>query len=69
MRCKECNVDLAETYTTCPLCSAKAVDEPPRLEGFTVAPYNKDVYAEPNKKKEKYSTGFSLEKLKAYFHL
>ena len=39
MRCNECNVDLGESYHICPLCGAKAADEPPRLEGLEEAPY------------------------------
>lgn len=39
MRCKECNVDLPEEYTKCPLCGAAAVSEPVVLEGIKTAPY------------------------------
>lgn len=32
MRCKNCNVDLPDSYTVCPLCHEKAVDEPAILD-------------------------------------
>ncbi len=39
MRCKECNVDLGENVTVCPLCHAKATPEKPVIEGMRVAEY------------------------------
>lgn len=39
MRCAECNVDLAENVSVCPLCGANAVDEKPLLEGLRTAEY------------------------------
>lgn len=39
MRCPDCNVDLGEEYTRCPLCSGKATDEKPVLSGFVTAEY------------------------------
>lgn len=39
MRCNECNVDLGESYHICPLCGAKAKDNPPHLSGIEEAPY------------------------------
>lgn len=41
MRCTECNVDLGEEYTKCPLCGADAVDEEPHLKGIKTAQYPK----------------------------
>ncbi len=41
MRCSQCNVDLGENVTVCPLCHAKAVQENPVLEGLRVAEYPK----------------------------
>ena len=41
MRCKECNVDLGENYTKCPLCGAEAVDEAPVIEGNGTAEYQR----------------------------
>ena len=69
MRCKKCNVDLAETYTRCPLCGENASNEKPQLEGLTVAPYPKNAPVKPlpDVKKPKY--GFSTERLKAFFNL
>jgi len=39
MRCLECNVDLGEEYSRCPLCGAKADNAPPVLEGIRTADY------------------------------
>ena len=39
MRCKECNVDLADGVKVCPLCNSKAVDEAVVLEGMKTAEY------------------------------
>ncbi len=69
MRCIKCNVDLAETYTLCPLCGEKASDDAPLLEGFTVAPYPKNSPIKPMEKTEKPRYGFSKERLKAFFNL
>lgn len=68
MRCKACNVDLSETYTRCPLCGEKAVDEPAKLKGLKPAPYpkNSPVVNPLAEKREK--TPFCMEKLKAYFN-
>lgn len=68
MRCKECNVDLAETYTLCPLCGAQASDEEPRLRDIKVAPYSKaEIIKETTVPKAK--KNFSPEKLKAIFNI
>ena len=69
MRCRKCNVDLAETYTLCPLCGEKASDDTPLLEGFTVAPYPKNSPVLPMEKAEKPRYVLSLERLKAFFNL
>lgn len=69
MRCRKCNVDLAETYTLCPLCGEKASDDAPLLEGFTVAPYPKNSRIKPIEKEKKPSYGISAERLKAFFNL
>lgn len=69
MRCIKCNVDLAETYTLCPLCGEKASDEAPLLEGFEVAPYPKNSPVKPMEKEKKPSYGLSAERLKAFFNL
>ena len=68
MRCTECNVDLAESYSRCPLCGADAVNDPAKLHGINVAPYSK---AAPLKEEElpMAKNGFSAERLKAYFNL
>ncbi len=41
MRCRECNVDLPETYTTCPLCGTKASADPAVIKDIRVAEYPK----------------------------
>ena len=69
MRCRKCNVDLAETYTLCPLCDEKASDDKPILKGFTVASYPKNLPVKPYEKEEKVSRKLSKEKIKAYFNL
>lgn len=69
MRCKKCNVDLAETYTLCPLCGEKASDDAPLLEGLTATPYPKNSPVIPFKKTEKPKYGLSKERLKAFFNL
>lgn len=69
MRCRKCNVDLAETYTLCPLCGEKASDDAPLLEGFTAAPYPKNAPVTPIEKSKKPSYGIKKEKIKAFFNL
>lgn len=54
MRCKECNVDLGEIYTKCPLCGATAVDEAPVLENITTAEYPKYENIKKTKRKSNY---------------
>ena len=39
MRCSNCNVDLGESQTTCPLCGAPAENIPPVLNAIKEAPY------------------------------
>ncbi len=41
MRCKNCNVDLAEEYTHCPLCNEKACSDEPLIKGIRTAEYPK----------------------------
>lgn len=49
MRCRECNVDLPETYAVCPLCGKAASNDPPVLEGIRTAEYPR-VKTEPYKR-------------------
>ena len=49
MRCRECNVDLPETYTACPLCGTKASPDAPVIEGIRTAEFPK-LEAAPFKK-------------------
>lgn len=69
MRCIKCNVDLAETYTLCPLCGEKATDEEPLLKGITVAPYPVNSPEKPIEKEKKPSYGLSAERIRAFFNL
>lgn len=69
MRCNACNVDLSETYTVCPLCGEKAVDEAPRLQGLKPAPYPHNVPVKKPEDEKREKTPFSIEKLKAYFSM
>ncbi len=69
MRCLKCNVDLAETYTSCPLCGEKASNDEPLLKGFTVAPYPKNSPVTPMKKTDKPKYGLNKERIKAFFNL
>ncbi len=68
MRCSKCNIDLAETYEKCPLCGEKAVNEETKIKGLKAAPYPKNAPVRPSQKAERVKTGFSSEKLKAYFN-
>lgn len=69
MRCKNCNVDLPETYTICPLCGEKASDGEPKFKDIKYVSYPRGQYklipVEPLKAK----TGFSINKIKAYFNM
>lgn len=68
MRCKKCSVDLPESYKICPLCGEKAVNDPPKLDIAAYVPYSKEpVHEQEAFPKEK--SGFSKEKIKAYFNL
>ena len=50
MRCSNCNVDLGESATVCPLCGAPAENKPPVLEGIIEAPYSETAEKLPQKK-------------------
>ena len=69
MRCTACNVDLAETYTKCPLCGAAAVDEPAKITAFRVAPYPHGDTKPPVVETVKTHYSLSRERLKAFFNL
>ena len=68
MRCKNCNVDLGEKYTVCPLCSGAATNESAKIQGISTAEYSSDtpVKAYDVPKAEK---SFSIKKIKAFFNL
>ncbi len=69
MRCRECNVDLSETYTKCPLCGEKAYDDEPKIKGIKPAPYPHGKTPQISVQSEKKKTPFSIEKIKAFFNL
>ena len=60
MRCNECNVDLGEEYTKCPLCGAPAVDDEPVLKGIATAEYPKRYNTEKKKRKYDFPLKFVL---------
>jgi hypothetical protein len=68
MRCKECNADLGENYSRCPLCGSVPTDEEPKLKGITTAPFSTDT---PVKESgiTKAKAVLSKEKIKAIFNL
>lgn len=41
MRCRECNVDLPDNYTACPLCDGKIFDDELQIKEIRTAPYPK----------------------------
>lgn len=49
MRCRNCNVDLPESYTACPLCGSKASNDEPLIKDIRTAEYPK-VKTEPYKR-------------------
>ena len=49
MRCRNCNVDLPDTYTVCPLCSGKASPDEALIGGLRLAEFP-DVKTEPYKR-------------------
>ncbi len=49
MRCRNCNVDLPDTYTVCPLCSGKASPDEALIGGIRLAEFP-DVKTEPYKR-------------------
>ncbi len=69
MRCRECNVDLAESYTCCPLCGGAAYPDEAVIKGIKDAPYPKDVPVKPATEPENPKPAFTFEKIKAYFNL
>lgn len=68
MRCLKCNVDLAESYSRCPLCGADATNEPAKLQGIKEAPYSASAPT-ADTTADKAANNFSFEKLRAYFNL
>lgn len=68
MRCNHCNVDLAETYSKCPLCGEAAAEETSRLKMFKAAPYPKNAPVKAAEKTQTPRIPFTPEKIKAYFN-
>lgn len=69
MRCRECNVDLSENYTKCPLCGSAAQNDEAKVKGITPAPYPHNKPVTETEKVNKSRTPFTFEKLKAFFNL
>ena len=53
MRCNQCNVDLGESVSVCPLCGAEAVEEAPVLPELHEAPYPDYTNVTPQKRRRK----------------
>ena len=73
MRCLECQVDLADNVSLCPLCGAAAQDVPPLLEGVNSQDYpdytNKSAGAiKPPRRDVPRARMPFREKMKAFFH-
>lgn len=60
MRCKECNIDVSENVTRCPLCGSPVSDEPAVLEGLCDIPYPQSVMPAPKDKNK--ITAFTVAK-------
>ena len=43
MRCRECNVDLAESSRKCPLCGATSFEDEVKIKSIKEAPYPEKV--------------------------
>ena len=68
-RCKECDIDLGEEYTICPLCGKESVNEEKKIKDFVTAPYPL-TFTQPTHKKAKIKEApLSAEKLKAFFNI
>lgn len=68
MRCKQCNIDLSDSYKKCPLCGAAAVNEPCVLQGVSCVSYSVKAPVK-GEKPPKFKTDFTMQKLKAFFNL
>lgn len=67
-RCANCDVDLGEEYTICPLCKSKAVCEDKKISGFKTAEYPKSFTTpDLSGKKTHLKYGSFKEQIKAYF--
>lgn len=69
MRCKECNVDLPETYTKCPLCGNAASDDELQFKNIKYMPYPRGQYETIALESIKTKKKFSFEKIKAFLSL
>ena len=68
-RCRECNVDLAESSRKCPLCCATSFEDEVKIKSIKEAPYPEKVPVVFQEKVKKPATQFTFEKIKAYFNL
>lgn len=68
-RCLQCDVDLGEEYTVCPLCGIKAQNAAKKIDGLKTAEYPLS-FTQPDQTTVKLPKAkLSKEKLKAYFNL
>lgn len=67
MRCNKCNVDLPETYKSCPLCHSATIDEEVKIKGMSAVSYPKGP-APKEDELEKAKIPFCFEKVKAFFN-
>ena len=73
MRCPDCQVDLNENATLCPLCGGAAEDIPPLIEGVTYQDYpnyenRKAAPVRPTQRECRKERLPFREKLKAVLH-
>ncbi len=51
MRCRECNIDVADNITRCPLCGAEVFDDEPALGELSNIPYPTSCLPYPTEKR------------------
>ena len=63
MRCRECNIDVADNISCCPLCGAEVFDDAPALPQLGDIPYPSSY--QPYPKEKRTFTSFSAAKYSA----
>ena len=51
MRCRECNIDVADNISRCPLCGAEVFDDAPALPELGDIPYPSSYQPYPEEKR------------------